>query len=567
MIRRHRTFLLVLLGTAAWLTWPSAASTDDAAAARDRARLEVVRTFADNVLAHGRDRYGPEHTPLFADGVDVETREAVRWRYDGREWIPSNQASQQNLFRTLVGLSRLSGDPRYEHAARAAIAHMFAHQRADCGLLYWGGHRFVDLATEVSVREHGGDVHELKWNFPFYRLMAEVDAEKTAQYLRAVWNAHVLDWGTLDMSRHGRFGKPLGSLWSSDFKHPPPFFEGRGLTFINAGSDLIYAAGELYALTGEKGALAWGLRMAKLYVDARHPETGLGVYQYSQPRREAPPPEDPDHPEFTYAHFGDRAQRQFGPEFGTIALEGNLLSSDRGIYSRNALMQLQLAERLGDAGRDLLEWTREGLRAYARHAYIPERNALRPLWADGTDLTGFVFPRIGYYGPAGQVFAETKADPLLLMSYALAYRLTGDAELWTVARQMARGHGLGDLGVRPGEGVGVNAATDNTAPPAVFALLDLFRATGHRAYLDLARRVGDNIVARRFHHGYFLPSAEHRHARFDAEEPLALLAIEAARRGRPEDVPAYNGGRGYFHGRFDGLGRTYDHNAIWSVTR
>jgi pectate lyase len=215
----------------------------------------------------------------------------------------------------------------------------------------------------------------------------------------------------------------------------------------------------------------------------------------------------------------------------------------------------------------LLEWTRDGLRAYASYAYVPERNSVRPLWTDGTDLTGYVFPRPGYYGPAGEVFRESSADPLLLQSYALAYRLTGDPELWTVARQMARGHDLGDLGVSPGKGVALNLTTEKAMPTVIFALLDLYRATQHRAYLDLARRLGDNLLRQRFHHGYFLPSERHRHARFDTEEPLALLAIEAALRGRPEDVPAYNGGRGYFHGRFDGLGRTYDDDAIWSVTR
>src|SRR5690606_15940420 len=161
------------------------------------------------------------------------------------------------------------------------------------------------------------------------QLMWEVDAEKTARFIRALWNAHVIDWEVLDMSRHGAYDKPIGLLWDSSFGHPAPFFEGNGLTFINAGSDLIYAAGQLYAYNGEAGALRWGLRLAQMYVNARHPDTGLGVYQYSQPKRRAPPPEDPSDPLFLYGRFGDRAQRQFGPEYGAIALEGNLLNGDR----------------------------------------------------------------------------------------------------------------------------------------------------------------------------------------------------------------------------------------------
>lgn len=79
--------------------------------------------------------------------------------------------------------------------------------------------------------------------------------------------------------------------------------------------------------------------------------------------------------------------------------------------------------------------------------------------------------------------------------------------------------------------------------------------------------MGDNIIGQSFHHGYFLPSARHINARFNAEEPFALLAIDAALRDAREAVPVYNAGRGYFHGRFDGFGRTYDHTAIWARTR
>ena len=41
--------------------------------------LNAVRTFADNVLQYGRDTYGPKHTPLFVDGVNIHTDEPVKW--------------------------------------------------------------------------------------------------------------------------------------------------------------------------------------------------------------------------------------------------------------------------------------------------------------------------------------------------------------------------------------------------------------------------------------------------------------------------------------------------------
>jgi pectate lyase len=543
------------------------ATAGEIPAAADARRLEAVVTFADNVLAKGRDVYGEAHTPLFVDGIHVDTGEPVRWRYKDKAWIVSNMASQQNLFRTLAGLSRLLEDERYENAAREAIAHMFAHQRGETGLLYWGGHQFVDLETNTNVGEFDANCHEFKHHYPFYELMWSVDEEKTAEFIRAFWNAHILDWQRLDMNRHGQYGRSMGQLWDNEFDAPEPFFEGNGLTFINAGSDLIYAGGMLYLLAEEEGALTWSLRLAEQYVRARHPETKLGVYQYSQPRRRADPPTDESDPKFTYSTYGDRAKRQFGPEYGDIALEGNLLRSPDSIYAKNALMQLRLAENLGERGAALLEWTREGMRAYAEHAYDAETNTVKPMWADGTDLTGHTYPRYGYYGSKGTEFKPVEASTNMMFSYATGYRLTGDSVLWETARGIARGHDLGDLGGKPGEDVAVNLETDNADPVAVFALVELYRRTDTADYLDLARRIGDNIVAAKFHNGFFLPTERHVHARFDAIEPLALLALEAAIRGTAESVPAYNGGSGYIHGQFAGMGRTRDGNAIWSVTR
>ena len=61
--------------------------------------LKAVREFGDQVLAKGRDVYGEKHTPLFVDGLNINTLEPVRWLYLNNRWIISNQASQQNLFR------------------------------------------------------------------------------------------------------------------------------------------------------------------------------------------------------------------------------------------------------------------------------------------------------------------------------------------------------------------------------------------------------------------------------------------------------------------------------------
>ncbi len=98
-------------------------------------------------------------------------------------------------------------------------------------------------------------MHELKNAYPYYELMFAVDKPATARFIRAFWNAHVYDWKILETSRHGEYGKAMGKLWASDFEQQPPFFATKGLSFLNAGNDLIYSASLLWQYDHEQGAL------------------------------------------------------------------------------------------------------------------------------------------------------------------------------------------------------------------------------------------------------------------------------------------------------------------------
>lgn len=492
---------------------------------QDGAMLQAVVEYADNVLRLGRDA----DTPLFADGLHVDTRQPAE--FDG--WVLSNLADQQNLVRVLTGLTRLTGDPRYTDAAREAITWHFERQHPS-GLLNWGHHRLIDLRTHEVVGD-SGRVHELKMNFPFYELMWKVDTEATERFLRGFWARHVADFRTLNFNRHGSFsGGDPGDIWDREFAGPEPFYATGNLTFINTGADLIQAAAVLSKYSGDERPLDWALRMAGMFRKTRHPETRLTAYQFTR--------RDPD-----------RGVQQFGEDLGDRALEGKILVRYKGetIYGYVAVLRMRLAEELGDAGEELLQWAHDDLLAYARYAYDPETHTLRPLLTDGTDLTGYRLKRGGYHGRAGAVFEPWEAGSIHLLAYALGYRLTGDAALWETTRAMARGQGLGELGRTPGHAARLNLETGNADPHALLALLELHRAGGGSDYLDLATRIGENILAKKFHRGFFLHSEDHVVASFNSLEPLALLSLEAARRGAPEAVPAYNGGGDYMHMRIN----------------
>lgn len=543
---------LVLVGA----SLPATAQAQTASSADADRYMAAVRQFADNVLALGRDTYGPKQTPLFVDGLNIGTHQPVLWKNaDGTEWVLSNLGSQQNLLRTLDGLSRLTGDRRYKAAAGDAIRYAFDHLWRN-GLLCWGGHQAYNATADVMVHR-GKDTsygeHELKCHFPHYELMWEVDPRRTSEMIENIWAAHVLDWSILDFNRHGT-PKPKGKLWANEYRGGPVFFWGKGLTFHNAGSDLYYAAAMLSKLSGQKEPLAWSKRLAHRYVETRNPKTGIGGYQFSQ--MASAMCHDPVHPELR----GDRAQYQYGADFpGHQVVEGTLFP----IYgdtpeTAEQICQLTLSETLGADGADFLRWTVEEMTAWGKSGYRVKDNAFIPMLTDGASMEGYVCKRDGYFGPKGRVLRAGRARGLHFWAYCLAYRLSGDAFMWEMARNIARGNQWGDLGAAP-EGQTQLAARIGTAEPVVLlAFLELYRKTHKAAYLNAARQVGDNLLLAHFDKGLFVGSKASLYTRLDRPEPLALLHLAAVLRGHNEPLPPYLAGGGFYDAPYGADGDKYD---------
>ena len=85
------------------------------------------------------------------------------------------------------------------------------------------------------------------------------------------------------------------------------------------------------------------------------------------------PPTDESRNDFTFSEYGDRAKRMYGPDFpGHPVLEATILFKQQAttIYSDNALMQIQVAQTLGDAGKDLLESTRVDFNLWQRRRAV-----------------------------------------------------------------------------------------------------------------------------------------------------------------------------------------------------
>jgi len=244
--------------------------------------LDAVRQFADNVLKYGRDTYGPKHTPLFVDGLNVNTHEPVKWiNPDGYKWVLSNFASQQTLMRTLDGLSTITGDSKYKQAAMDAIKYAFENLRSPNGLLYWGHAAAYDAQADRVFSEDNW--HSLKLTYPYYELMWEVDPNETERLINAYWSAHIINWSDLDMNRIARITKSLKEPWNYEYGNGPTFFtsKSKSVGFFIPGTSLAHAGTMLCKLSHQELPLVWSERLIHRYVATRHLKTGISAWVYN----------------------------------------------------------------------------------------------------------------------------------------------------------------------------------------------------------------------------------------------------------------------------------------------
>lgn len=527
----------------------------EAAELSDARFVEAVTSFADTILAHGRDSYGSRQTPLFVDGLHSESLEPVRWKCRGETWVLCNFASQQPMLRTLDGLTALTGEAKYREAAEEATRYALEHLCAPSGLLYWGGHMAWDLDGEKPVGQYG-DAHELKGHQPYYRLMWRVAPDATGDLMEAIWAGHILDWSLLDYNRHASVKRKAAVGWDHDFKEDieVPFpAKGGNLSFANVTPPLLHSGAMLAVLDNNDDALTWTRRLIYRWQQGKDSKTGLCGGQLSYRKH-------------------DRAQDALGHVHPTIN-EAKIVASYHQTcrYHYLPLTQMQAGEtlvesggRCADIGREFIHWALEDLKIYARHSYSSETRTFIGLMTDGTPLE-WRESRTGYYVP--QSFAPRKPDGLVLWEYAMAYRITNDAVYWSMAREIAAALGLGDLGKREGERA-LRQDTDSTDWRSIYALLELHRATGDKTMLRLACRIGDNILKTQAETGLF-PRRGHSYARTGDEAPLALLHLSAAISCKHSVMPQAIYDSRFFHCEYHGEleehqqkradKRTYDH--------
>ncbi len=475
--------------------------------------IDSVAEFADNVVERCSDKYGEKKTLLLTDGINVKTGEPIKWE----KHILSNLACQQNFLRTLDGLAAITGEATYQKQADEWIEYALGElQDSASGMLYWGGHTSYDILEDKPLIGN----HELKCVYPYYRYLHKVAPEATQFVIEGFWHKHIKDWSNLLFNRHGEYKDwDRATVWEHKYEGSPlPIIDNSMLSFINTGSDLIYAGGILFKLSGNEKPLLWAKRLLKRYDEVRNETTGLGGYQFNH--RE---------PCRVRISFKEPLSEREDVNETTVITSGVIQTR----YGRAALTWLNLFEELGASdGQDFLDMTIKDLTALGEHSYDEKDRSFSSVLVDGMKLSPEdCMEGVGYCSP--QKLQKVPANGLMFFVYAKVYRLTKNKFFWQMVRSLAP------------EFVDETETSQTSSPPsdtfALFGLLELYKATDQRKYLALAANLGNRLMEASFIDGLFTMGSETANGwtKIDSSLPLALLHLAATIEGKNIDLPRF----------------------------
>lgn len=224
----------------------SAIAAEKAAVLGTSPYLEVVRSSLDTLLENALDTVGEQRSGMILSVLDRKTGrplttlpQAPTGVRKGDRTGPggSNASLQQDLYRVLDHLSRLTGETRYREASRQALVD-FARitQSPVTGFFAWGEHLYWNCLEDRLGDLDPNGTHEPKRKFITYPILLKEDPERALRYARGLWDHQIADKATGEFSRHAKYAK-----------HAP----GRGYDFAKEGGFFIDTWSQAYAHSRE----------------------------------------------------------------------------------------------------------------------------------------------------------------------------------------------------------------------------------------------------------------------------------------------------------------------------
>jgi hypothetical protein len=202
--------------------------------------LQVVRRYADTMIEHGRDRYGPQQSGLLLSALDRTTLAPLQVRpappagirrgdRPGRPWVEMNGANpmlDQNLLRVFYALSEITSDARYARVADEELGWFFNHTLSPkTSLLPWGEHLSWDVVLDVPIS--GGDemMHEFARPWVLWERCFSLAPDPSRRFALGLWEHQIANHTTGGFDRHAPYFEH-GPMDGKDFARHAGFYIG-----------------------------------------------------------------------------------------------------------------------------------------------------------------------------------------------------------------------------------------------------------------------------------------------------------------------------------------------------
>ena len=212
--------------------------------------LEVVQRYADAIVEHGTDNYGPEHSGMLLSIMDRKNLKpfnampkAPSGIRNGDRVTPygSNVNLDQNLYRFLYALSEITGDRKYREAADSALAQFLkVAPSPQTSLFAWGEHLCWDLKADAWGTHASKAIHEPKRPTVLFDKFYELNSASVIDYCDGLWEHQI--YTSKDGKKDGNFSRHT----AYDRHDPRSNFD-----FPKEGGYFIHDWARAYQKTGE----------------------------------------------------------------------------------------------------------------------------------------------------------------------------------------------------------------------------------------------------------------------------------------------------------------------------
>jgi hypothetical protein len=202
--------------------------------------LEVVRRYADTMIEHGRDTYGPQKSGLLLSALDRATLAPLKVRpappggirrgdRPGRPWLEMNGANpmlDENLLRVFYTLSDITGGARYARIADEELTWFFNNTMSPTtSLLPWGEHLSWDVILDVPISGGEEMMHEYARPWVLWDRCFALAPEASRKFALGVWEHQIANHKTGGFDRHAPYFEH-GPVDGKDFARHGAFYIG-----------------------------------------------------------------------------------------------------------------------------------------------------------------------------------------------------------------------------------------------------------------------------------------------------------------------------------------------------